>query len=167
MKPSIRVLFVCTGNICRSPTAEGVFLKLTADGPLAGHVEVDSAGTHGYHAGAAPDPRAIEHAAKRGYDISGLRARQVSAADLDHFDYVLVMDELNVRNLRAMSPTRLKHKIERLLDYGGADHESEVPDPYYGEARDFERALDLIEAGCRGLHDYLLDQLKLSGKIRA
>jgi protein-tyrosine phosphatase len=166
MKATIRVLFICTGNICRSPTAEGVFRKMVAEGPLNGHVEIDSAGTHGFHVGAPPDARAIEHAARRGYDIQGLRARQTSADDFEHFDYLLAMDELNVRHLRAMSPTRLKHKIELLMDYGGGKDDTEVPDPYQGEDRDFERALDLIEKGCEGLQEYLVDQLRLSGVVR-
>jgi protein-tyrosine phosphatase len=161
----ISVLFVCMGNICRSPTAEGVFRKMVADSPLAGKVDVDSAGTHGYHIGSPPDPRAIEHAARRDYDISGLRGRQVNASDFERFDYILAADHMNVRQLRAMCPTRLVHKIEYLLDYGGEEDEFEVPDPYQGEAKDFELALDLIEDGCRGLLEYLTDQLRLRGQL--
>lgn len=153
----MNVLFVCTANICRSPTAEGVFRKLVAISPLAGHVEIESVGTHNYHVGEAPDPRAIEHAAKRGYDLSHLRARQISARDFERFDYVLAMDASNIGHLKAMCPTRLTEKIELLLDYGGEQDESEVPDPYRGRPRDFEHALDLIETACQGLLDYLLD----------
>ena len=160
-----RVLFVCMGNICRSPTAEGVFRKMAADSRLETHVEIDSAGTHGYHVGAPPDPRAIEHAAKRGYDLSVLRAREVSPRDFEHFDYVLAMDETNRRHLADMCPTHLRHKIELLLDYGGGEDDAEVPDPYYGKSADFERAIDLIESGCAGLRDYLLDQLRQRGQI--
>ncbi len=158
------VLFVCTGNICRSPTAEGVFRRMVEDGPLSGKVEIDSAGTQGFHVGQPPDPRAIEHALKRGIDISDLRGRQVGAADFEHFDYILAMDDGHVRHLMAMCPTRLKHKVERLLDYGGGHKQTVVPDPYAGKAKDFERALDLIEQGCAGLHDYLVDEMRMSGK---
>ena len=153
----MNVLFVCTANICRSPTAEGVFRKLVANSPLAGHVEIDSVGTHNYHVGEAPDPRAIEHAGKRGYDLAHLRARQISAGDFERFDYVLAMDAANIGQLKAMCPTRLSEKIELLLDYGGELDEMEVPDPYQGRPRDFEHALDLIEAACQGLLAYLLD----------
>ncbi len=156
----MKVLFVCMGNICRSPTAEGVFRKITQSGPIAGLVDIDSAGTHGYHEGSPPDPRAIAHAAKRGYDISGLRAREVSPSDFERFDYIIAMDELNRRHLQSICPTRLKHKIELLLDYGGEVDEYEVPDPYYGSPKDFELALDLIEAGCEGLHEFIQDQLR-------
>jgi protein-tyrosine phosphatase len=133
--------------------------------PLAGHIDIDSAGTHGYHVGAAPDPRAIAHAAKRGYDIALLRGRQVSAADFERFDYILAADAFNVRNLKAMCPTRLANKIEYLLDYGGEEDEFEIPDPYDGEARDFEVALDLIEAGCEGLLEYLTDLARMRGSL--
>lgn len=153
----MKVLFVCTANICRSPTAEGVFRKLVDKSLLAGHMEIDSAGTHNYYVGHPPDPRAIDHAAKRGYELSHLRARQISAIDFERFDYVLAMDKANINQLKAMCPSRLSQKIELLLDYGGALHEQEVPDPFQGRARDFERALDLIEAACIGLHAYLMD----------
>ena len=153
----MRVLFVCTANICRSPTAEGVLRKLLANSPLRDSVEIDSAGTHDYHVGAPPDPRAVEHATKRGYDLEHLRARQISPADFEQFDFVLAMDDANIDYLRAMCPTRLAEKIELLLDYGGPDDQREVPDPYQGRPRDFERALDLIEAACVGLKGYLLD----------
>ncbi|MCY7388756.1 MAG: low molecular weight phosphotyrosine protein phosphatase [Burkholderiales bacterium] len=153
----MKVLFVCTANICRSPTAEGVFRKLVANSPLADSVDIDSAGTHDYHVGAPPDPRAVEHAGKRGYDLQHLRARQISPADFEQFDFVLAMDDANIDYLRAICPTRLAEKIELLLDYGGPDDQREVPDPYQGRLRDFERALDLIEAACSGLKAYLLD----------
>ena len=161
----ISVLFVCMGNICRSPTAEGVFRKMVADSTLAGKINIDSAGTHGYHVGAPPDARAIEHAAKRGYDLSALRCRQVNATDFERFDYILAADAMNMKQLKAMCPTRLAHKIEYLLDYGGDEEEFEVPDPYQGEAKDFELALDLIEEGCRGLLEYLTDQLRMRGNL--
>jgi protein-tyrosine phosphatase len=161
----MKVLFVCMANICRSPTAEGVFRKMVAAGPIAGLVDIDSAGTHGYHEGSPPDPRAIEHAKKRGYDLTPLRARAVSPTDFERFDYVIAMDALNRRHLESVCPTRLQNKIELLLDYGGEDDEYEVPDPYQGKTEDFELALDLIEAGCEGLHEYLHDQLRMRGSL--
>lgn len=159
----MRVLFVCMGNICRSPTAEGVFRRLVEQSPLAGLVDIDSAGTTGAHAGQPPDPRAVEVAARRGYDLAPLRARQVTPADFDRSDYVIAMDGMNVRYLKGMCPTRLAQRIELLLDYGGEEDESEVPDPYYGSMQDFEHALDLIEEGCKGLLDYLVDLHTLRG----
>lgn len=153
----MKILFVCTANICRSPSAEGVFRKLVENSPLAGQLEIDSVGTHDYHIGEAPDARAIEHAAMRGYDLSHLRARQISPDDFERFDYVLAMDAANMRHLKAICPTRLSEKIELLLNFGGARDEHEVPDPYGGRPRDFEHALDMIEAACHGLLAYLLD----------
>lgn len=146
-----RVLFVCMGNICRSPTAEAVFRRLVDNSPLAGKMEIDSAGTIGAHAGARPDPRAIQLAASRGYELERIRARQIVAADFDRFDFVIAMDELNVRHLKSMCPPDLTHKIELLLAFSPDVGTSEVPDPYYGSAGDFEHALALIESGCNGL----------------
>jgi protein-tyrosine phosphatase len=163
----MKVLFVCMGNICRSPTAEAVFRRMVEQSPLAGKVDIDSAGTHGYHEGAPPDPRAIDHAGKRGYDLTQLRAREVSPSDFERFDYVIAMDETNRRHLRSICPTRLQNKIELLLEYGGEEDEYEVPDPYYGKPQDFDTALDLIEAGCEGLHEYLLDQQRMRGALTA
>jgi protein-tyrosine phosphatase len=159
----VKVLFVCMGNICRSPTAEAVFRKMVAESPLAGKIDIDSAGTHGYHTGAPPDERATAHAAKRGYDLSPLRARQVSAADVEHFDYVLAMDDINLRQLKAMCPSRLQHRIELLLDYGGEEDENIVPDPYQGDDRyrrttarawghEYARRAGLGQHGCRRPH---------------
>lgn len=161
----MRVLFVCMGNICRSPTAEAVFRKIVSEGPLAGKIDIDSAGTHGYHEGSPPDPRAIEHGKRRGYDLTPLRAREISPSDFERFDFVLVMDEANRRHLSAICPTRYKDKIELLLDYGGEADEIEVPDPYHGKAEDFELVLDLVEAACEGLHEYLQDQLRMRGAL--
>jgi len=163
----VKVLFVCMGNICRSPTAEGIFRSMVEAGPLKGKIDIDSAGTLGYHEGAPPDPRAIAHAKKRGVDIEMLRAREVSPSDFERFDYVIAMDDANRRHLRAMCPTRLQNKIELLLEYGGEEDEYEVPDPYHGKPQDFEIALDLIEAGCEGLHEYLVDQQRMRGSIAA
>ena len=121
----MKVLFVCMGNICRSPTAEAVFRKMVEEGPLKGKVDIDSAGTHGYHEGAPPDARAVSHAAKRGYDLTPLRAREVSPSDFERFDYVIAMDETNRRHLTSMCPTRLQNKIELMMDYGGEEDENE------------------------------------------
>ena len=140
---------VCTGNICRSPTAEGVLRFLLEKNALQGRIEVDSAGTHDYHAGEAPDRRAVAHARKRGYDISGLRARQVGAEDFEKFDLLLAMDRGHLRILERMCPPEKRHKL-RLFAAG-----QEVPDPYYGGAEHFEQALDLIEQAARRLLDEL------------
>lgn len=161
--PNIRVLFICTGNICRSPTAEAVFRKMVAASPLAGKVDIDSAGTGNSHVGMPPDPRAFELGKRRGYDLSGLRARQVTPSDFERFDYIIAMDGMHVRLLKGTCPTRLAHKIELLLDYGGEEDESEVPDPYYGNAQDFELSLALIEEGCRGLLEYMVDLQRMRG----
>ena len=152
------VLFVCMGNICRSPTAEGAFRSVVEKRQLGGRFLIDSAGTIDYHAGSPPDARAIAHAAKRGYDLSALRARQVVAGDFDRFDIVLAMDKENLRTLESMSPSRCRHKIELLLEYGRDFGGAEVPDPYYGGAKDFERALLMIEDGCNGLLDFLVSR---------
>lgn len=164
----MKVLFICTANICRSPTAEGVFRQLVEKSALAGQIEIDSAGTHNYYVGALPDPRAIKHAAMRNIELGHIRARQISPNDFEKFDYVLAMDKANIEHLRAMCPTRLSEKIELLLDYGGPENAREVPDPYQGKARDFELALDLIDAACQGLLDYLLDihRMRASAKVR-
>jgi len=157
MRPT-SVLFVCMGNICRSPTAEGVFRHEVRRRNLIEHFIADSAGTHGYHEGAPPDERAIAHAAKRGYDLSQLRARPVSPDDFDRFDFILVMDNQNLRHLKSLTPSRCQHKLELLLDYTNDHAGAEVPDPYYGGSKDFERVLDLVEEGCQGLLDFLIQR---------
>ncbi|MEO8103270.1 MAG: low molecular weight protein-tyrosine-phosphatase [Betaproteobacteria bacterium] len=144
------------GNICRSPTAEAVFRKLVAESPLAGRMEIDSAGTIGAHAGARPDPRAVELGASRGYELEKIRARQIVLTDFDRFDYVIAMDEQNVRHLKSVCPPDSDHKIELLLAYSPDAGTLEVPDPYYGSAGDFEHALLLIERGCRGLLRHII-----------
>lgn len=143
-----RVLFVCLGNICRSPTAEGVLRHMMDAMPDAPEVEIDSAGTGGWHVGNPPDPRAIEAAARRGIDLSALRVRQVTAADFDAFDYVLAMDRDNLRNLKALRPAQGGAALKLLLEFGEG---GEVPDPYYGGEAGFDRAYALIEGACRGL----------------
>jgi protein-tyrosine phosphatase len=162
----MRVLFVCMGNICRSPTAEGVF-RQRANALEIGHlIDIDSAGTHNYHEGAPPDPRSIAHAAKRGVDLSSLRARKVVAADFSRFDYIVAMDDNNRRHLLAMCPPRLHHKISLLMEWGGEEDEYEVPDPYQGGADGFEHVLDLVETGCEGLLEAISEQLNVQKPIR-
>lgn len=146
---AVHVLMVCTGNICRSPTAQGVLrAKLRLEG-LHRAVWVDSAGTHGYHTEEPPDPRAVRHAAARGYDIAGLKARPVSTHDFARFHWMLAMDESNMDWLRRKSPTPSSPRIELLTAAGGLA-EPEVPDPYYGPDAGFEHVLDLVERACAG-----------------
>lgn len=144
-----RILFVCTGNICRSPTAEGVFRKHFTDAGLH-HVEFDSAGTHGYHVGEAPDPRSIKAAAKRGVDIATLRARKFAAADFDTFDLILALDRGHYQQLHALAGLH-QSKVQLLLSYAGHTTLKEVPDPYYGSHSDFEHVLDLLEWAARSI----------------
>jgi protein-tyrosine phosphatase len=151
-KPSVSVLFVCMGNICRSPTAAGVFAKVVADAGLAEYVEIDSAGTHAYHAGEPPDPRAAAAAARRGFDLGGQKARRVSAEDFDRYDYVLAMDRDNQELLLAVASTDQQHERIRLfMEFGSDPAALEVPDPYYGGAVGFERVLDMVEDAAAGL----------------
>jgi protein-tyrosine phosphatase len=152
----MRILFVCLGNICRSPTAQGVLEQLlTAEAPQL-EVEVDSAGTGDYHVGEAPDLRTQRAAMQRGIDLSGQRARQVVADDFAHFDLILAMDRRNLRALQALRPATAKAQLKLFLDYAGQPGSREVPDPYSGDAGDFERVLDLITAASRGLIAELL-----------
>jgi protein-tyrosine phosphatase len=147
----IRVLFVCMGNICRSPTAEGVLRAKLQRAGLHGKVVVDSAGTHGYHTGEAPDPRAIRHAAQRGYDIAGLHARPVVPADFGRFNWLLAMDEANLAWLQKRLPAGAAPRIELLMPHARSyPGEQEVPDPYYGGPAGFDRVLDLVEDACEG-----------------
>jgi protein-tyrosine phosphatase len=139
----MKVLFVCTGNICRSPTAEGVMKKMIQDMGLSVHVE--SAGTHGYHVGECPDERAQAHAHKRGYDLSAQRARQVRKRDFEEFDVIIAMDRGHLRILEHNCPPQHRGKLRLLIN--GHD----VPDPYYGGAEGFEQVLDMVEAACLGL----------------
>jgi len=144
-----RILFFCMGNICRSPTAEGVMrVKLKAAGL---DIEVDSAGTHGYHVGAPPDERSQEHALKRGYDLSTLRARKLLAQDFERFDLVLAMDGDNLANAQRLCPPEQRHRLQLLMDYAPQAGKPHVPDPYHGGAAGFEEVLDLVEAACDGV----------------
>ena len=147
---SSRILFVCLGNICRSPTAEGVFRQraLVAGMPA---LQIDSAGTAGWHIGKAPDPRTVRAAAQRGYDLASLRARQVVENDFHQFDFILAMDRNNLADLQAIRPARSSAELGLFLDYAGDFPESEVPDPYYGGDQGFELVLDLIENASDGL----------------
>lgn len=147
----IRLLFVCMGNICRSPTAEGAFRKLVSEAGLDHAFEIDSAGTLGYHAGEPPDRRSQKAALARGIDLSGLRARRVAAADFERFDLVLAMDRSNLDDLERACPPKHRHKLKLFLSYAPDCGVLEVPDPYYGGADGFERVLDLTEAASRGL----------------
>ena len=146
---TIRVLFVCMGNICRSPVAQGVFENAVRREGLEGGVEVDSAGTGGWHAGHPPDERAMESAQRRGLDISHLRARQVTPEDCRIFDYVLTMDEENYRTVSALCDGAAV--VRPFLDFAPGSPEREVPDPYYGGPNGFERVIDLIEEASEGL----------------
>jgi protein-tyrosine phosphatase len=153
-----RILFVCLGNICRSPTAEGVLRHLLAQRAPGLEVEVDSAGTADYHIGAAPDLRSQSAALRRGIDISGLRARQVAKADFTRFDLILAMDGQNLSALQAMKPKASRAAIKLFLEYAPGSGVLEVPDPYYGDAGGFEQVLDLTSAASLGLIGALQQQ---------
>lgn len=153
--PSARILFVCMGNICRSPTAEGVFRETLRTRAPEFHVHVDSAGTHAYHVGEPPDRRACRAAARRGIDLSGQRARRVSTADFSAFDLVLAMDEDNFRTLSGISPPEYRSRIRLFLEFAPEAGRDSVPDPYYGGATGFEYVLDLVEEASLGLLAHL------------
>jgi len=146
-----RILFVCMGNICRSPTAEGVVRAQARRAGVAERFVLDSAGTHGYHVGEGPDRRAVAAAARRGYDISGLRARQVCGDDFVRFDRILAMDRDNLQRLVQACPVACRPKLGLFLEFAPELGCHEVPDPYYGGAQGFERVLDLAEAAAAGL----------------
>jgi protein-tyrosine phosphatase len=146
----VKVLFVCLGNICRSPTAEGVFRQLLAREALESRIHVDSAGTAAYHVGSPPDRRAREAALRRGIDLSPIRGRQAESSDRELFDYVLAMDRENHANLLAIAGDH-GEKVRLFMEYSTKFNESEVPDPYYGGPNGFERVLDMIEDAAEGL----------------
>ena len=150
---SVRVLFDCMGNICRSPTAEGVFRKLVEEAGLAERIHIDSAGTHAYHVGEPPDRRAQETAQRRGIRLGHLRARRVAAADFDSFDYLLAMDRDNYRELAGLCPpgSGFEQRLRLFMDFAPHLPVREVPDPYYGAAGGFDRVFDLVEAAAEGL----------------
>ena len=147
----MRILFVCMGNICRSPSAEGVFRSLLAARAPQLSVEIDSAGTHDYHVGEPPDQRSIAAAHRRGIDLSTLRARTVRAADFDYYDLILAMDEENLRELRRRAPTHRHERIRLMMEFVPAATVRAVPDPYYGGSQGFEQVLDLLEEASEGL----------------
>lgn len=151
MSGPIRVLMVCTGNICRSPTAEAVLRRLAELAGAGALIEVDSAGTTSYHVGEPPDRRSQAHGAKRGYDLSAQRARQVQEADFEAFDWLIAMDRDHLAVLFAGAPKGRRHRIHLLMDFANDPRGGEVPDPYYGGATGFDDVLDRIEAGCQGL----------------
>lgn len=151
LESKLKVLFVCLGNICRSPTAEGVFKTYLQQAGLAGQVTTDSAGTADWHTGKAPDSRTVKAAATRGYDLSVLRARQAQAEDFHRFDLVLAMDRSNLENLQAIQPEDGTAELALYLPYCGVTSTSEVPDPYYGGAEGFEHVLDLLEQASESL----------------
>ena len=149
----VHVLFVCLGNICRSPTAHGVFRELVARSELSEQITIDSAGTSAYHIDEAPDSRSVQAAMNRGINISDLKARQVCTQDFEHFDYILAMDLQNLQVLQQMK-SKVKYsqsKLQLLLDYAAVTTLSEVPDPYYGSAQGFNQVLDLVEQASQGL----------------
>jgi protein-tyrosine phosphatase len=156
-----RILFVCTGNICRSPTAEGAFRRTVMAAGLQQHVDIDSAGTHGYHIGEAPDARSIAAAAQRDIDISGLKARRVREADFDAFDMILAMDHGHLNHLRAMRRESHRAEVRLFLDYHAEARHRDVPDPYYGDTKDFELVLDLVETASQGLLKALREKIKV------
>ncbi len=160
----IRVIFICMGNICRSPTAEAVFRHYVENAGLAESILVDSAGTHDYHIGEPPDRRAQQAAAQRCYDMSGLRGRQVAAEDFHRFDYVLAMDEANLAILRRLAPPEGSAQVRLFLDYAHHHAEREVPDPYYGGADGFERVLDMVEDAAQGLLQHIRTRHSMSAR---
>jgi len=149
-KPKPAVLFVCMGNICRSPTAEAVFRRLAHKLAPELEFEIDSAGTHGYHLGAPPDQRSQRAALDHGIDISGLRARQLEPRDFDRFDWIVFMDETNRRDALKLSHPGARARLVRLLDFAPDQPLRDVPDPYYGKTADFAQVLALIDTGVRG-----------------
>ncbi|VAW91890.1 Low molecular weight protein tyrosine phosphatase [hydrothermal vent metagenome] len=147
----IQVLFVCMGNICRSPTAEGVFRELVNNSGYSEDIITDSAGTHAYHVGEQPDARAQATALTRGIDLSDLRARRAIKDDFDNFDYVLAMDMDNFQILKSICPSKHINKLKLFLDFTSEYDDTEVPDPYYGGDKGFEYVFDLVESASNGL----------------
>ena len=159
MSHSVKVLFVCMGNICRSPTAEAVFKKYVTNAALQVRILSDSAGTHDYHIGKAPDARAQQAALRRGYDMSALRARQVRVSDFAEFDYVLAMDSHNLHLLEQQCALENSHKLMLFMEFSENSQGREVPDPYYGGAPGFEQVLDMVEDAAQGLLRHIQNKL--------
>lgn len=158
----LRVLFVCMGNICRSPTAEGVFRQKLREGRLDGEVDVASAGTHGYHIGEAPDQRTQRAAAQRGYDLSNIRARKIAQQDLDYFDMILAMDHSSLDSLRLLCSPEQAERLGLFMKYSQHFDDDEVPDPYYGLGQGFDLVLDMVEDASNGLVDFVRKGMKRS-----
>lgn len=158
-----RVLFVCMGNICRSPTAHGVFRHLVELRKLTREIEIESAGTHAYHVGEPPDRRAVTAAARQGYDLSDLRARQVSQDDFRRFDYILAMDMENLMLLQQDCPAEYRNKLGLFMSFAKQHSEREVPDPYYGNAQGFETVLRMVEDAAEGLLQDILKRRRQAG----
>jgi protein-tyrosine phosphatase len=156
---AVKVLFICMGNICRSPSAEGVFKHYVREAGLEDKVFSDSAGTHDYHIGEPPDARAREAAQRRGYDLESLRARRVSEKDFAAFDLVLAMDEHNLSILKRQCPPEHAHKLRLFMEFAGKSDVREVPDPYYGGPAGFERVLNLVEDAAQGLLRHIRTRL--------
>jgi protein-tyrosine phosphatase len=156
---AVSVLFCCMGNICRSPTAEAVFRARVREAGLEQRILIDSAGTHDYHIGEPPDPRTQRAAARRGYDMSALRGRQVGVEDFARFDYVLAMDEHNLSVLKYLRPHGAESYLGLFLEFAERHREREVPDPYYGGADGFERVLDMVEDAADGLLRHIRQHL--------
>ena len=157
---NFKILFVCMGNICRSPTAEAIFTKKLAERDILHKVNIDSAGTHNFHPNAPPDERSQKHAFKRGYDLSNLRARPVVERDFEEFDLLLTMDWDNRALLEEMCPPLHLYKIRGLAEFLQTTQASVIPDPYYGGDQGFEHVLDLIEEASEGLMKFTLQKLK-------
>jgi len=155
----VKVLFVCMGNICRSPTADGVFKGLVEEAGLSDVIITDSAGTHSYHVGAEPDSRAQEVASTRGYDLSSLRGRQFVSEDFFNFDYLMAMDVDNYSNMLAKKPDNATTSLHLFLEFAKDYNEKEVPDPYYGGPKGFERVFDLVENASKGLLEHIKKSL--------
>ena len=156
---NFKILFVCMGNICRSPTAEAVFFKRLADQDLLHQVQIDSAGTHNFHPDAPPDERSQMHALKRGYDLSNLRARPVVESDFEQFDLLLTMDWDNRALLEQRCPPHLQHKIRGFAEFLKTSEATVIPDPYYGDEKNFEHVLDLVEEASEGLMEFVIKKV--------
>lgn len=154
IKGKTSILFVCMGNICRSPTAEGVFRHVVEEAGLGERIQIDSAGTHAYHVGNPPDRRATAAAERRGISLGGIRARRVADEDFERFDYIIAMDLDNLDHLNDQSPPEYQGKLRLFLEFSSSQGR-EVPDPYYGGSAGFERVLDLVEEASRGLLETL------------
>jgi len=159
MQTPVKVLLICMGNICRSPTAHAVFRHLVHEQGLSDAIEIDSAGTHAYHIGNPPDSRSMQTARKRGIDMSDLRARQVDLGDFYHYDYLIAMDDYNLSLLQEMAPSDMAHKLSLFLSFAPHLNQREVPDPYYGGAEGFNLVFDMVQQASEGLLAHLTTRL--------